>query len=251
MLAAAEAVEMGRGGVSLVSRACGLSRVTITKGVRELDEPGLPEGRTRRPGGGRKTLVAPGSRSCRRPGIAGGAAGARRSRVAAAVDVQEHADAGGANLTRRQHPISHEKVAQLLRQMDYQPAGQPEDRRGGRSSGPGRAVPAYQSRACSRALAEGCPSSPSTRRRRNWSGTTSTEGGSGAKPATAQQSQDHDFPDAVGAPGLSLRHLRPGAEHGLRECRHRPRHGAFAVASIRGWWRHEGRRLYPEAAAAC
>src|SRR3990172_9329071 len=58
MLAAAEAVEMGRGGISLVSRACGLSRVTITKGVRELDEPGLPEGRTRRPGGGRKTLEA-------------------------------------------------------------------------------------------------------------------------------------------------------------------------------------------------
>ena len=24
--------------------------------------------------------------------------------------------------------------------------------------------------------------------------------------------------------------------------------GAFAVASIRGWWRHEGRRLYPDAA---
>jgi hypothetical protein len=23
--------------------------------------------------------------------------------------------------------------------------------------------------------------------------------------------------------------------------------GAFAVASIRGWWRHEGKRLYPEA----
>jgi hypothetical protein len=23
--------------------------------------------------------------------------------------------------------------------------------------------------------------------------------------------------------------------------------GAFAVASIRGWWRHEGRKLYPEA----
>src|SRR5881628_2638351 len=24
--------------------------------------------------------------------------------------------------------------------------------------------------------------------------------------------------------------------------------GAFAVASIRGWWRHEGKRLYPDAA---
>jgi hypothetical protein len=37
MVAAAEAREAGYGGVSLVSRACGLSRVTITKGLRELD----------------------------------------------------------------------------------------------------------------------------------------------------------------------------------------------------------------------
>jgi hypothetical protein len=31
MIAAAEANQLGYGGVSLVSRACGLSRVTITK----------------------------------------------------------------------------------------------------------------------------------------------------------------------------------------------------------------------------
>src|SRR5438309_1264686 len=58
MLAAAEATEIGYGGVSLVSRACGLSRVTIMNGIRELDAPPLPEERIRRSGGGRRSLVA-------------------------------------------------------------------------------------------------------------------------------------------------------------------------------------------------
>ncbi len=57
MVAAAEAVEIGHGGVSVVSRACGLSRVTITKGIQELREVPLAEGRVRRPGVGRKPLV--------------------------------------------------------------------------------------------------------------------------------------------------------------------------------------------------
>src|SRR5207302_10015084 len=56
MLAAAEAVQIGYGGVSLVSRACGLSRLTITKGVIELAAPPLPEDRIRRAGGGRWSL---------------------------------------------------------------------------------------------------------------------------------------------------------------------------------------------------
>ena len=57
VLAAAEALAWGHGGVSQVSRACGLSRVTILQGIRDLEAPALPEGRIRRPGGGRKALV--------------------------------------------------------------------------------------------------------------------------------------------------------------------------------------------------
>ena len=57
MLAATEAVGLGYRGVSLVSRACGLSRVTITKGVRELGASALPAERIRRSGGGRYKLV--------------------------------------------------------------------------------------------------------------------------------------------------------------------------------------------------
>src|SRR5258708_23383496 len=57
MLAAAEASQIGYGGVSLVSRACGLSRVTIIKGIRELAAPALPPERVRRFGGGRHSLA--------------------------------------------------------------------------------------------------------------------------------------------------------------------------------------------------
>ena len=37
LFAASEARRMGYGGVTAVSRACGLSRVTITKAIGELD----------------------------------------------------------------------------------------------------------------------------------------------------------------------------------------------------------------------
>ena len=47
MLAGAEATQLGYGGVSLVSRACGLSRVTIMKGIQELDAPSLAPERIR------------------------------------------------------------------------------------------------------------------------------------------------------------------------------------------------------------
>jgi Rhodopirellula transposase DDE domain len=58
--AAAEARELGWGGVSLVARATGLSRPTIMAGLRELDQP-IPQraaqaDRVRRPGGGRRPL---------------------------------------------------------------------------------------------------------------------------------------------------------------------------------------------------
>jgi Rhodopirellula transposase DDE domain len=58
--AAAEARELGWGGVSLVAHATGLSRPTIMAGLRELDQP-IPQraaqaDRVRRPGGGRRPL---------------------------------------------------------------------------------------------------------------------------------------------------------------------------------------------------
>ncbi len=57
-LAAAEALVWGRGGISTVARATGLSRPTIALGIRERRGEVAPPaaGRVRRPGGGRKPL---------------------------------------------------------------------------------------------------------------------------------------------------------------------------------------------------
>lgn len=53
--AATEAQALGYGGISAVSRATGLSRNTIQQGIRELESPeDLSPDRVRRPGGGRK-----------------------------------------------------------------------------------------------------------------------------------------------------------------------------------------------------
>lgn len=58
---AAEARELGWGGISFVARATGLSRPTITAGLRELDQPSVQRAaevaRVRRPGGGRRPLT--------------------------------------------------------------------------------------------------------------------------------------------------------------------------------------------------
>ena len=55
--AAAEARSHGRGGVTAVARATGMSPTTIHKGLCELAAgETLPPGRVRRPGGGRKRL---------------------------------------------------------------------------------------------------------------------------------------------------------------------------------------------------
>ena len=66
LVAAAECKAWGTGGISAISQATGVSRQVIRQGLRELDQPPTrPEGRIRRPGGGRKkarqkdpTLVA-------------------------------------------------------------------------------------------------------------------------------------------------------------------------------------------------
>ena len=118
MLAAAEAAQIGYGGVSLVSRACGLSRVTILKGIRELGAPALPPERVRRVGGGRHALVQQDPQlpemleSLVEPLARGDPESPLRWTCKSTRTL-------AGELSGRRHPISHEKVAQLLRQMNY------------------------------------------------------------------------------------------------------------------------------------
>jgi transposase len=58
LLAAAESQVVGKGGISAVAQATGISRPVIRQGIAELKNPDtLPSGRIRRKGGGRKKAV--------------------------------------------------------------------------------------------------------------------------------------------------------------------------------------------------
>ena len=57
LLAAAEAKTAGHGGIRAASRATGVARSTIGRGLKDLADPGSLSGAVRRPGGGCPTLI--------------------------------------------------------------------------------------------------------------------------------------------------------------------------------------------------
>ena len=86
--AANEAMAWGAGGISAVSRACGLSRQVVRRGIEDLTEGrALPTGRIRQLGGGRKRITVTDPAGAALEAMV--ADGAWRS-IAAALDVQEH-----------------------------------------------------------------------------------------------------------------------------------------------------------------
>ena len=116
MVAATEALQLGYGGVTFVSRACGMSRVTITRGIRELDAEPLEAGRIRRPGAGRPSVARrdpdlPRSLEALVEPLTRGDPESPQRWTCKSTRALSRALAG------RRHPVCHEKVAQLLRGM--------------------------------------------------------------------------------------------------------------------------------------
>jgi len=244
-MAANEAVHHGYGGISRISRACGLSRVTITKGVRELDEDPVAAGRIRRPGAGRHTLLV------------------RDPELPRALETLVEPLARGdpqsplrwtckstrtlaAELSRNHHPVSHEKVAQFLRDMDYSLQGNRKTEEG--TDHPDRdAQFQYINDHVRRALAAGRPVISVDTKKKELIGNYENQGRQWRKSKSPARVNGHDFP------GPSVPRAYPYGVYDLARNKgfvnvgtdHDT--GAFAVASIRGWWRVEGKRLYPSA----
>jgi hypothetical protein len=120
--AAAEARELGWGGVTAVSRATGLSRTTIVAGLRELDLPNRQReaeaARVRRPGGGRKPLTETDPtwlaalEALIEPATRGDPESPLRWRCKSTRRLADEC-------TREHHPIGVNTVATLLRQAGY------------------------------------------------------------------------------------------------------------------------------------
>jgi hypothetical protein len=118
LLMGAEARALGRGGIRLVARAAGVREATVSLGAGELDSGAEPLGRARRPGGGRKRAadVDPGLRAA----------------LLALVEPDERGDPMSplrwtvkstrklaAELTAQGHKVSADTVGDLLREEGF------------------------------------------------------------------------------------------------------------------------------------
>ena len=246
LMAASEALVLPYGGVSRVHRACGLSRKAIAKGVREIQSGAVLEaGRVRRRGAGRKPLTA------------------RDPQLVAALDRLIEPDTRGdpdaplrwvckstrvlaAELGRQRHPISHVKLAQLLHAQHYSLQGTRKTEEG--ADHPDRdAQFRYINARVKQALAAGRPVLSVDTKKKELVGNYANAGRQWRPVRQAPRVQGHDFPTpevpraypyGIYDVGRNTGFVTVGTDHDT---------AAFAVASLRGWWRAEGRRLYGKA----
>jgi len=245
LFAAGEARALGRGGITLMSEVCGLSRPTITKGLRELDEPPLPAGRVRRPGGGRKRLeeVDPELPDCLEALVEPVSRGDPDSPLRW---TSKSTRALARELTAAGHAISHWTVGQLLKAMDYSLQGTRKTEEG--KQHPDRdAQFRFINEEVRKALAQKRPVISVDTKKKELVGNYENAGRQWRRAKDPHRVKVHDFPTpevprAYPYGIYDLAHntgfVNVGTDHDT---------GAFAVASIRGWWRAEGRRLYPRA----
>ena len=127
LVAASEAMAIGWGGISAVSRATGLSRKAISQGIKQLQEEGAGnEGRIRRKGGGRKKTVNqdPSLREDLERLVEPVTRGDPESPLRwTCKSVRKLAE----ELVRQGHQVSHQLVSELLHELGYRGPRQSQD----------------------------------------------------------------------------------------------------------------------------
>jgi hypothetical protein len=247
-LAAAEALTVGWGGITLVARATGLSRTTVGLGVKELRgvAPPAPPGRDRRTGGGRKRLVAtdpsvladlerlvePTARGDPQSPLRWTCKGVRK--LAAALRQ------GG-------HQVSHQWVAAALQELGYRLQANRKTREGGEH--PDRdAQFAHINTTAQVFLAAGEPVIAVDAKKKELVGDFKNGGREWRPKGTPEEVRVYDFkipelgrvtPYGVYDLAANTGWVSVGLDHDT---------AAFAVATIRRWWEQSGRARYPGAA---
>jgi hypothetical protein len=149
-------------------------------------------------------------------------------------------------LSNQNHPVSHEKVAQLLRAMDYSLQSNRKTEEG--EDHPDRDEQfRYINNKIRKAMDSRNPVISVDTKKKELVGNYDNKGRQWHKAKNAVHVNGHDFPDpsipraypyGIYDLGLNRGFVTIGTDHDT---------AAFAVASIMGWWRREGRQLYPKA----
>ena len=245
--AAAEAKSLGYGGVTQVAKASGMSRPSIHKGLDELKQrkPGVPLGRSRRAGAGRKPV------SERDPKI--------MQELDRLVDPDTRGDPMSPlrwtckstrqlakTLTEAGHAVSHRVVGELLERMDYSLQGNRKTKEGGRH--PDRdAQFQYINEQVRGFLADGQPTISVDTKKKELIGEYRNGGVEWQPQGQPEKVKVHDFPNPKVGKGIPYGIYDQGQNLGWVNvgCDHDT--ATFAVASIRRWWMDLGRSLYRDA----
>ena len=253
LVAAAESEAMGYGGVSAVSRATGVSRRAITEGVKELGQTKKSKktsalrSRIRRQGAGRKRaslkdptlledldgLVDPVTR------------GDPESPLRWTCKSVRHL---AEELQREGHSVSYQTVSELLHDLDYSLQANQKNLEG--SHHPDRNEQfEYINRKAKRYLKQGEPVISVDTKKKELVGDFKNAGREWQLKGKPEPVRVHDFeikqpdkgkvaPYGVYDLGRNEGWVNVGVDHDT---------AAFAVESIRRWWRLMGRPNYPKA----
>jgi hypothetical protein len=254
--AAAEALSLKRGGVTVVAKATGLSRTTIGEGIRELRErtnlgiedesciSGLPK-RVRHPGGGRHPLKVNDPTLVRdlealiEPTTRGDPQSPLRWTCKSTRNLAEA-------LSRQGHRVSYQTVAVLLHDLGYSLQGLRKTREGG--SHPdrdaqfrhiNRQVVAFQER--------GQPVVSVDTKKKELVGDFKTAGQEWQPEGAPEEARMYDFKDKHlgkviprGVYDLTWDQgwVSVGVDHDTAQ---------FAAEALRRWWQEMGSEVYPGA----
>jgi transposase len=246
LLAASEAMTIGRGGIALVSRATGLSRKAISAGIKQLqEEASIGPGRIRRVGGGRKKtvtkdlsldedlegLVEPVTRGDPESPLRWTCKSVRKLAT---------------ELNRQGHQVSHQLVSELLHELDYSLQANRKTREGGEHLDRNAQFEHINAQT-KLVLAQGEPVISVDAKKKELVGDFKNPGGEWHPEGEPEEVRVYDFPipdlGRVTPYGIydlesNTGWVNVGIDHDT---------AAFAVESIRRWWNQQGRQRYPEA----
>ncbi len=246
LTAGAEALAIGRGGVAAVSRATGLARTTVARGMADVRAgETVARGRIRRPGAGRPPIEQrdPTLRADLEALIEPGTRGDPESPLRWTTRSVRNL---AAELVRGGHRVSHQTVSELLHDLGYSLQANRKTLEG--TSHPDRdAQFSHLNRAVQLQLSLGEPVISVDTKKKELVGPF-RNGGRELRPVgDPERVLMHDFvidelgrvsPYGVYDLAANEAHVSVGVDHDT---------AAFALEAIRRWWRTMGAPLYPDA----